>query len=252
MACIRGRHLLIGCETAIFVYDVISKQSSLLPQKLKIWQLFVSQGKCYGIVEDHQLERLSLQEYDIASNRWIYMCDLPSQVKFSSVTANEEHLCVIGGTTADGQAVNYIQVYNFPLKKWMPSLAMAKCSSCTATISQSVLYIGDHQSRNIESIPLSKRANIPSDPAPPVPFTSMFRLLTIQQQLFCIGEGSNTIYVLYKATTKKRATWKPFIEMPTELFGVDACLIDYHSVGVVGTEDDEEYKRCVLYVLNWK
>lgn len=253
MACVRG-YLIIGCESAILIYDIKKQeQTHLYHLQMKLWKLFVAQGKCYGVVEDVASKNVSLQEYDVESNKWVHISDWPYQAKFGRVEVNEERLCIIGGTTADGQPTNYIQVYNFHLKNWMVPLPMSKqYNSCTTAISQSVVYIADQQDRTVEAIPLSRRAAVPPDYVPQIPFTSNFRLLSIQQQLFCIVEGSSTISVLYKAINKKKAAWQPFIEMPTGLLGVDACLVDNHSVAIMGTENHEGYKRGVLHVLKWK
>ena len=211
-------------------YHIKTKEICCVSFVFKLHHLFSSHGKAYGIVEDLISEVAHLARFDMQSSSRVHINDLPIQVKFSSIAYSDKYVCIIGGTNEDGQTINVIQVYNFQSKKWMKSLYMSKCyPSCTGVIIDSVLYISNHQNGTIEAFCLPSSSVCPRNSLPPVPFISRCRLLSIGSLVFCIGEGSNTVYALIDVPTVRPAAWQHVFTLPHNFHGVDACAIDNTS-----------------------
>ena len=245
VACINSHLLLIGCESLMVTYDIKTKEKCCISFPFKLYHLFASHGKPYGIVEDTTSEAISLLKFDVQSSSYVLINNLPYQVKFNSIACSDEYVCIIGGTDRDGKPITLIQIYNFRLKKWnTKSLDKSKWyPSCTSIVIDSVLYILNNKDGSIQSVRLSPNSVCPRDSLPPFPFGSCCKLLSNNSQLLCVVEGSNTIYAL------NEAAWQPVFMLPYELHGVDGCVIDNTSMVIMGTEDHKGYKRGSLYLL---
>ena len=251
VACINSRLLLIGCESLMLTYDIKTKEKCCISFAFKLYHLFASHGKPYGIVEDTTSQVTSLLKFDIQSSSYVHINNLPYQVKFSSIAYSDEYVCIIGGTDRDGRLISLIQIYNFQLKEWIikPLDKSKWYPSCTSIVINTVLYILNNEDGSIQSVHLSPNSVCRRDSLPPVPFRSCCKLLSNKSQLLCVVEGSNTIYALNEASSLKQEAWQLAFMLPYKLHGVDGCALDNTSMVIMGTEDHKGYKRGSLYLL---
>ena len=252
VTCLYGHLVMIATESAILVYNIGTRtiEELPLPLPLRLSKLFVSKGRCYGIVENHRDQMISLQEYEVEQRKLHLISQLPHQVEFKSiqVAVSDELVCVIGCTSENNCSRDIIQCYNLQLKQWADSASRSH-TVCTVAMNKSIIYIADQQNHHIESIPLSTG----SLPVPPVPlaFTSDYKLLAIHQQLLCIGDDCSSVYVLYHPTMGG-PNWQSLISIPSKLTSVKACAINATSVLIMGTSTSQSsIKQVELYSLSW-
>ena len=248
-------HLLIAAESTIILYNIETQEIQPSPLQVNLFDSSAWKSKCYGVIEDPRSKNISLQQYEIEKIRWNHVADLPYQVKFSTMAVTDEYIFVIGGVTEDAQPINLIQCYSLKFKDWIRPLTMTKeHANCTAAIGQSTLYIADRHTHLIDVVPFSDTVTM-SVRIPEIPsvFTSCFQLLTIYEQLLCIGDNCSSIYILYPSTTVG-PTWQPLIDMPSKLTNVKTCAMGDKSVLIMGTytEGESGIKQTRLYTLTWK
>ena len=246
-------HLLIGCQSAVHVIQIGSRTRQRLPLRMKLCRLVTSDfnGKCYGIVEDPRNQTMSLQEYDVEKNEWHHISDLPCQVKFNVIAiSDEQFIYIIGHVTQDGRSLNLIQRYSVQWNTWVRPLQMPQGhANCTVAISQSILYIADEQDHHVATIPLTGSALHVRVPPIPSAFSSGFRIWTIHQQLFCIGDNNEALYVLYQPITAAPSKWYSLTNLPKNLLGVEACRINDTSAAIMGSY--VAGNESAVYILKW-
>ena len=259
VVCLRGHLFLIGCKSTILMYNSKDGQQRLLrlSSPFKLHKLTTACGRCFGMFDYNG--RMSLQEYEVESNTWHHISYLPKSAKYGTLVADEEYLCIIGGIYTDqkghSKPLDCIQYYSFRSQMWMKTLTMSKPRhSCMAAISQSVVYIMGKDGI-LEAVPLSASPRVISQPMPlpRLPFRSPHKLFSIHRQLFALGEGSNSVYVLYQPSNKQQLIWMPLVNMPSNFQCLEACFIDDFSAALFGIEDHNpnEMAAISIYTIDW-
>ncbi|XP_062508730.1 uncharacterized protein LOC134184962 isoform X2 [Corticium candelabrum] len=259
VVCLRGHLFLIGCKSTILMYNSKDGQQRLLclSSPFKLHKLTAACGRCFGMFDYNEI--MSLQEYEVKSNTWHHISYLPKSAKYGTLVADEEYLCIIGGIYTDqkghSKPLDCIQYYSFRLQMWMKPLTMSKRRhSCMAAISQSVVYIVEEDG-NLEAVSLSASPRVVSQPMPlpRLPFRSPHKVFSIHRQLFALGEGSNSIYVLYQPSNKQQLIWMPLVNMPSNFQCLEACFIDDVSAALFGIEDHNpnEMAAISIYTIDW-
>ena len=209
----------------------------------QVYRLFTAGDECFGTFLKRG-EKQSIAKYTVKKNEWKHVTDIPSWYQLSSygITADRDHVYIVGGRDDDGNIEDTILVYDIKTGTQCGRKKMnSKRCSCSCAILDNLLFVGGghggvHYLNTVECIPLM---NDCSDPRVAETPTYHCELASLCGQLTMsggfVGESlssphSNMVSVLSPSLN----TWLPLPAMNKQRGNHGTCTVGDDTLMVVG------------------
>ena len=196
----------------------------------------------------------SIAKYTVKKNEWKHVTDIPSeeQLDFYGITADRDHVYIVGGIDFDANVRDTILVYDIKTGTRCGSKKMSsKRMECSCAILDNVLYVlgsdGMHLFNTVECIALNDDCSHPRVADTP---TCDCSLSSLCGQLVMsggyVGESpSSPVSNMVSVLSPSLNTWLPLPSMNKKRTDHGTCTVGDDTLMVVGGNGEDDSVRTV-------